>query len=134
MSLVNCQICGKAFLSTGGRSICPDCMEVESKEFEKVRAFVKDNPKVPIETVSEETGIPTEKIRQYLHDGRLEQAEMKGDLKCQLCGTLISTGNYCFSCMNKLKKGFDKGSSKNIKKEKKKETTSITQAYFDKKR
>ncbi|MCD6218605.1 hypothetical protein J7L05_12230 [bacterium] len=83
-----------------------------------------------IDIVSEETGVPTEKIRQYLQDGLLEQAEAMNDFKCQLCGKPISSGNYCFACMNKLKKGFDKGSSK---KEKKKETKSFTQAYLDKK-
>jgi len=130
MPLVNCQKCGKAFLSTGGRPICPECREAENADFEKVREFVKDNPKMSIDIVSEETGVPTEKIRQYLQDGLLEQAEAMNDFKCQLCGKPISSGNYCFACMNKLKKGFDKGSSK---KEKKKETKSFTQAYLDKK-
>jgi hypothetical protein len=131
MPLVNCQKCGKAFLSKGGRPICPECRESEGADFEKVREFVKDNPKMSIDIVSEETGVPTEKIRQYLQDGLLEQAETTKDFKCQLCGKSINSGNYCFTCMNKLKKGFDKGSSK---KEKKKETTSFTQDYLDKKR
>lgn len=131
MPLVNCQKCGKVFFCTGGRPICPECNELDSADFQKVRDFVKENLKVPIDIVSEETGVPAEKIRQYLHDGLLEEAQSTEEFKCQLCGKSIDTGNYCFTCMNKLKKGFSKGSDK---KEKKKETKSFTQSYIDKKR
>jgi predicted amidophosphoribosyltransferase len=104
MVLTNCQICHKAFNCTGGKPICPECRQKEEDDFLKVREYVKDHPKVSIESVAEETRVSTETIRRYLQEGLLEQASLTDkDLKCQLCKQTITSGNYCLSCMDKLK-------------------------------
>ena len=117
MPLLNCKICGQVFDSPGLKNICRKCQEIEEKEYEKVRQYVKDNPKVPMNVVAEETGVPVDKISKFLRYGLLEKAEMvEVLLKCQLCGIEITSGNYCMLCMEKLKKGL-KGRQKKEKKE-----------------
>ena len=117
MPLLNCKICGQVFESPGLKNVCRKCQEIEEKEYEKVRQFVKDNPKVPMNVVSEETGVPVDKINKFLRYGLLEKAEMvEVLLKCQLCGAEITSGNYCMLCMEKLKKGL-KGKQKKENKE-----------------
>jgi len=119
MPLFNCKICGQIFECTGLTNICRKCTEIEEKEFEKVRQYVKDNPKVSMNVVAEETGVSVEKISIYLRRGLLEKAEFgEVQLRCQLCGVEIFAGNYCLLCMDKLKQGLKtKGKNKKEKKE-----------------
>jgi hypothetical protein len=106
MPITNCKICGKIFESISGKKVCPNCSASEEQEYLKVRSYVKDNPKASINAVSEGTGVPIEKINEYLRKGLLERAEVEEvSLKCQLCGTSILNGNYCLTCIEKLKQG-----------------------------
>lgn len=132
MPLVNCKMCGRAFNSLSGKPICNECREKEESEFLRVREFVKDNPKVAISVVSEKTGVSAEKIRRFLNEGLLEQAQLQdSDLQCQLCKASIPSGNYCINCMTKLRKksSSSKGDSKASK-----EKQSFILNYQDKKK
>ena len=106
MALTNCKVCGKIFESSSGKKVCPSCTAIDEQDYLKVRTYVKDNPKASINDVIECTGVPIEKIHEYLRMGLLERCEM-GEiaLKCQLCGSEIMSGNYCLACMEKLKQG-----------------------------
>ena len=135
MGLTNCQICGKAFLCTGGRPICPECRDSEEKDFEKVRDFVKDNPKVSIEVVVEGTGVSSEKIRRYLNEGLLEQANLtEKNQTCQLCHKSITAGNYCIDCMSRLKNCMSPKEEEEKKEKEKKQKTSFSMNYRNRKR
>lgn len=106
MPLINCKECGKAFVTYSGRPICPSCEARLNAEYELVREYVKENPHVTLDKVSEETGISTDKIRKYIADGLLGQVNLNETivLSCQICKKPITTGNYCIECMSKLKK------------------------------
>lgn len=106
MPLINCKECGKAFVTYSGRPICQTCEARLNAEYELVREYVKDNPQVTLDKVSEVTGVSTSRIRQYIADGLLDQVNLNETivLSCQICKKPISSGNYCNECMAKLKK------------------------------
>jgi uncharacterized Zn finger protein (UPF0148 family) len=114
MPLINCKECGKAFITYSGRPICPSCEARLNAEYELVREYVKDNPQVTLDKVSEETGVSTDKIRQYIADGLLGQVNLNETivLNCQICNKPITSGNYCLDCLNKLKKNLKPSDSK----------------------
>lgn len=132
MPLVNCQTCGKAFFSSGGRAICPECKEAEQTQFETVREFLKDNPQTAINTVSEETGVPAEKILEYLNQGLIEITNENAEYQCQLCKKTIGGGNYCTQCLAKLKKGLKTSEKKNKSKDGKNNPVSFTAQFRNK--
>ena len=83
----------------GLRDICSACAEKKEKDYLKVREFVKDNPKVAIEVVSEATGVSEAQVRQFLREGLIEAADLEGSpITCQRCGKPILRGVYCPIC------------------------------------
>lgn len=106
MFLKNCDRCGKAYTSSNP-SICPDCIDQDEIDFKKVRNFVKENPKLSIEVISEATEVDEGRIRDYLRMGRLELADMTGPaLECERCGKPISMGQYCIICQQEIAETF----------------------------
>lgn len=107
--LKNCRRCGKAYNSPNP-NLCPECADAEEEEFKGVRKFIKDNPKVSLEVVAEATGIPEDRIRDYLREGRLESADLNGPvLECKRCGKPIYQGEYCVLCQSELQQTFRSG-------------------------
>lgn len=70
MDLINCSICGKMILKNQ-HGMCPECSESEFKLFSKVREYVYEHPQAKIPEVSSATGVPYEKLFQYVREGRL---------------------------------------------------------------
>jgi len=111
MQMRNCERCGKVY-STSNQRFCPDCVEGDQREFKKVRDFVKDNPKISIEVISEATGVDELKIREYIRQGQLEFASINGPaLECSRCGKPIMVGNYCVICQREIQASFQSGKS-----------------------
>ena len=112
----NCQTCGKAYTSNNPTT-CPDCIEADSEVFNLVRQFIKDNPLVSVDVVEAATGVPAERIREYLRQGRIEAAEMSGPLlDCERCGKPIYSGQYCVVCQSEIQKTFRSASVSSLKK------------------
>jgi len=112
----NCQSCGKAYTSSNPTT-CPDCVEEDSEVFNTVRQFIKDNPLVSVDVVEAATGVPAERIREYLRQGRIEAAEMSGPmLECERCGKPIYAGQYCVVCQSEIQKTFRSASVPSPKK------------------
>ncbi len=106
MDLRNCRRCGKAYI-TGNPTVCPDCVKVDQEDFMKVRDFVKENPKVSLEVVQEATGVPEDRIVEYLREGKLEAADLSGPiLGCARCGKPIHKGEYCVLCRTEISNTF----------------------------
>lgn len=100
--ITTCPKCKKVFNKVK-EPLCPTCYEEEESYYEKVRAYLKENPGVTLEQVSEETDVSIAKINKYIRDGRL--SEVTGDskyLKCTGCGKPIKKGKMCDSCVVKF--------------------------------
>ena len=68
----NCQKCRKIFMYSTGPHICPACREIEEKDFERVRVFVRDYPGATIQEVAQATEVSMQLIYRFLKEGRLE--------------------------------------------------------------
>lgn len=100
----NCKRCKRIFMFGGtGPQLCEECKKLEDKEFEKVRAFVRDFPGATVQEVSKETEVPTHLIYRFLKEGKLEVSEASPiALQCESCGARIKSGRFCVSCSKKL--------------------------------
>lgn len=104
----NCKKCGKIFNYIGGAPICPVCMQSEEEDFQKVKAYLYENPGSSITQVSTDLDISIEKIRRFLKEGRLEITGDDGNLtlECENCGKSIKSGRFCEACERDLASGF----------------------------
>lgn len=99
MQIRNCSRCGKIFYSVG-RKICPDCVQKEEEEYRKVRDYVREHKNATIPAVSEATGVPAERINQFIREGRLEL--VNAVLECMSCGAPIRKGRFCEKCLAEM--------------------------------
>lgn len=96
-----CRQCNKLFYSFG-QVYCPECLEKNEKDFEKVRDYIYENPSANVVEISNQTGVSEKMILSYLKEGRLTIDEDNGLLLCEECGRSISTGRFCKACTRKL--------------------------------
>ena len=68
--LENCKRCGKVFV-TATEHYCHDCLLVEEALFRDVRDYLYSNPGSDITCVSKSTGVPVNKILEYIRNGRI---------------------------------------------------------------
>ncbi|MFW6269156.1 MAG: hypothetical protein ACOC4G_03650 [Bacillota bacterium] len=66
--LRNCLNCGK--LHTQPTELCEECREREKKLYKKVNNYLWDNPNSSVDQIHEDTGVPREKIVQFVREGR----------------------------------------------------------------
>lgn len=99
MRLRNCARCGTLFASPGGQELCARCVREDQEDFEKVRKYLKENPRAALLEVSQATGVSVPRIKEYIRQGRLALST-EGDegLTCERCGRPISTGRFCERC------------------------------------
>ena len=121
MGIRNCKRCGKIFQYDGVHKICNSCRTEEENDFEKVKEFLRENPKSSINKVSEETGVEKKVIIEFIKNDRLiaEDLEIDVTIKCQRCGTEIKHGKYCDSCVTEMKDEIESLTKKGEKKIKK---------------
>lgn len=87
----------------GMRKLCQECTEKRDEEYLKVRDFVKNNPNVSIEVVSEATEVDVRRIREFIREGLIQPTELEGfPVDCQRCGKPIPKGTYCPICQQEL--------------------------------
>lgn len=100
MRTLKCRRCGIVFAVTGSLGqLCPNCIRTEEEIYAKVRAFVKDNPGVSVQEVSEILSVSRNKIMNYIKEERLEvTSTSKAALCCKNCGKPINTGIFCMDC------------------------------------
>lgn len=104
MALRNCDECRQVFDSFGGARRCRTCLEESERQWKLVRDYVKTNPGVPLQQVVKATEVPERRIREFITCGLLEPASMSGTgYACRRCSNLISSGDYCATCLSQLK-------------------------------
>lgn len=101
-NLSNCKRCGKLFVKMN-KAICPECLEQEEEDFEKVKKYLDDNPTATINQVSRETEVSEKMIRKFIEEGRLLTTKYAGiSVSCKRCGKDINEGRYCDACQAEL--------------------------------
>ena len=99
--LKNCQVCGKVFMSTGGK-ICPACLDKQADDEMIVIEYVRDNPKCKVHEILEATGVSEVIVRRLIEEGRFIQEGIDYSYPCRKCGTLIMKGKFCEKCMSEM--------------------------------
>ena len=103
MEIKTCKNCKKIFQYIAGPEICPKCKQVEEDLFQKVKAYLRENPGESMHVVSEETEVPVTLIEKFLRQGRLEVSpDSPIILTCEMCGKKITTGRFCNGCKGEL--------------------------------
>ncbi|MGQ9747738.1 MAG: MerR family transcriptional regulator [Candidatus Caldatribacteriaceae bacterium] len=107
MVLAKCKRCGKIFNKVLEKDVCPECLDKEEEEFQKVRNFFREHPRAKLEEASQGTGVDKKIILQFLKEGRLqlslsEEEFLKEGLFCERCGKPILQGKLCVECRQKL--------------------------------
>ena len=115
MDVRSCRSCKRLFNYLGGQPICPACKEEMEKRFYSVKEYIRDNPHVGIRQVSEEMGVSTAQIQQWVREERLQFSEDSDvALQCEKCGTKIFTGRYCEKCKTSLASGLTKAFAEEV--------------------
>lgn len=96
-----CKSCGSIF-NFMGKPMCPNCIKKMDEDFAKVRKYIYENPNARAEEISEETGVDTKTIMQFLREGRLELRVADGSILCEKCGVPISSGRLCPTCSQNI--------------------------------
>lgn len=97
----NCAICGRLYEANGFRSVCPECLQRDTADFDKIRDFLYIHPRAKVFEVSNSLDIPIPVIKRYLREGRLEIIEKNNRfLLCDKCGKPICSGTLCDDCRN----------------------------------
>lgn len=106
MNVRNCRKCGKIFNYVAGPHICPSCREAQEADFQRVKAYIRENPNATISQVAEDCEVEISQIHQWLREERLSLTEGSGIvLQCESCGAPITCGKYCDACRHKLSTG-----------------------------
>ena len=103
MNLRNCSRCGKMFNYIGGQPICEPCKKALEEDFQKVKQYIEDNPRASLREISEENGVTTKQIQQWIREERLMfSKDSPLQLLCESCGEPIQTGRFCAKCKGKM--------------------------------
>lgn len=107
MNVRNCRGCGRIFNYVSGPMLCQVCREGLEAKFQEVKEFIRENPGVSIQEVSETCDVPVSQIQQWLREERLEVTENSAIfLNCEGCGAPIRSGKYCEKCKYSMTMGF----------------------------
>jgi len=107
MNVKNCRGCGRLFNYISGAFLCPACRDKMEEKFQMVREYIRENPGVGIQQVSEACDVETSQVNQWLREERLELTEGSPlMLTCMSCGSLIRCGKYCEKCKANITNGF----------------------------
>jgi hypothetical protein len=101
MSIRNCPECGRLFEFVY-KNLCPECNQKEEDDFDLVANYLKKNPGVGLDDISEATGVTVDTVIKMLKSGRLlSVCEGKNIalLTCGRCGKPIINGHYCQQCL-----------------------------------
>lgn len=99
-----CESCGRLFHYPGfGAKYCPQCRELDNKNREKVKTYIRENGAANMYEISDATGVSVSTIQQYLRDCTLEIPEGSPIyIKCESCGCDIRSGRWCPACAARM--------------------------------
>ncbi len=135
--LANCARCDKVFVKTT-KSICPDCVKEEEKQFQIVYNFLKkrENRQATIPEIVEATEVKEEIILQFVKDNRLRSSQFPNlSFPCERCGEPIASGKICERCKNDLSSDLrHQQEVEQVKRRNEKEEKQKAQTYYTRSR
>ena len=103
MEVKNCRQCKRLFNYIGGQRLCPECKEKLEEKFQEVKKYIEENKNATVSMVSEELGVSTQQITQWIREERLIFAEGSPvTIGCESCGAPIRTGRFCEKCKSSM--------------------------------
>ena len=86
--------------------VCQSCQREEEESFEKVSAYVREHPGIPLNAVAAELELSFEILMKYVREGRLQVRGADGTSinYCEKCGKVLTTqdahegGRFCRAC------------------------------------
>lgn len=110
MEVASCRGCGKLYNVIGGYRLCPQCLKDLEDKFQKVKAYIRENPGASIDRVSQENEVSVKQLKTWVREERLTFTEESGvGIDCEQCGKMILTGRYCEDCKYKITTNLMKG-------------------------
>lgn len=111
LELVECCICHKAFVRTGGSGVaCPRCQGEAEALYGAIRALLRDHGDLQLtpQEVGELLGIEERVVQALVKEGRLElQPLPDGSPRtagvCPGCGAAVTGGGLCERCRSALR-------------------------------
>ena len=106
--LAYCEQCGKLFSSVRGEKLCPECDAVDRAAKDKMKEYMRDNPKATLREAAEATGAPPDSVKRLSME--VISSKLNSNRKvetahpCANCGTMIKSGTYCAACSAELQK------------------------------
>jgi methionyl-tRNA synthetase len=87
------------FNYVSGQPICEPCKKAIEEDFQKVKEYIKENPRAGLKQISEDNEVSTKQIQQWIREERLMfTSDSPIQLQCEKCGELIQTGRFCAKC------------------------------------
>lgn len=106
--LAYCDKCGKLFSSLHGEKLCPPCNAVDQAAQDKMKEYLRDNPKATLKEAAEATGAPADSLKRLsieVMSSKLNSSKKVDSVyPCANCGTMIKSGTYCPACAAELQK------------------------------
>ncbi|MBR5913847.1 MAG: hypothetical protein IKZ58_05755 [Selenomonadaceae bacterium] len=106
--LAYCQKCGKLFTSLHGENLCPPCNAEDRAAKEKIKDYMRENPKASLKEAADATGAPSGSVRRLTMEIMSAKLNANKNIDsvhpCANCGTMIKTGTYCPACAVELQK------------------------------
>lgn len=107
MEIIPCKNCGRLFNYIRGNRMCPACLKKLEDKFMEVKKYVRENPNVDIQDLSEEMDVSVRQINQWIREERLVFSDDSPiGLPCESCGVTIKTGRFCANCKTNMTAGF----------------------------
>jgi predicted amidophosphoribosyltransferase len=100
MNIQNCPDCGKVFVRNKF-DLCPECLEREAEDEERVVSFLRDKGKSSIKEISAVTGVKEKVVFRMMKRGSFA-GNFQIDYPCELCGREINEGRLCSACQKNI--------------------------------
>ena len=103
MEVRNCRGCGRLFNYMHGQQLCPACLAELEDKFQKVKEFLREYPKAPLNEIADQNDVSVKQIKQWVREERLTfTEESQITLECEVCGGKVLTGRFCDKCRTNL--------------------------------
>jgi len=103
MNLRNCTRCGKMFNYVAGPPICDACKKALEDDFQKVKAYIQENPQASLKQIAEDNDVKLNQIKEWIREERLMfSKDSPIQLTCENCGATIQTGRFCNNCKSSM--------------------------------
>lgn len=107
LKLTHCARCSVIFVRIRMK-ICPECIDIEEEEYNKIRDVLHEYERLNIAKVAELAEVSEACVLRMLEEGIIVNEQVNNDIKCGRCGLpAISTSQrLCAHCLSVLDQKF----------------------------